>query len=209
MKLAIFGATGRTGLPLVRQALKAGHDVVGLVRNPAKMSIQHPHLTLVQGDVLNESDVEKVVQGADAVISVLGQEKGSPANLQTAGIHNIIVAMKKYGVSRLVSLTGAGVDAPQDQPKLINHIIKFALKTMAAQVLKDGAQHVEEIRASGLDWVVVRGPMLNEGPHTGKYRVGWVGVNTGARISREDVADFLLKQVTDTRYLQQMPMISD
>lgn len=209
MKLAIFGATGRTGRPLIQQALESGYDVVVLVRSPAKLSLQHPQLTVVQGDSMKPVDVEKVVQGSNAVISVLGQSKASPRDLQTVSIQNIVVAMQKFGVRRLVSLTGAGVAAPQDQPKLVNHLIKLALKTLSGHVLRDGELHAEVIKQSGLDWVIVRGPMLTEGPHTGKYRVGWVGVNTSARISRADVADFLLKQVIDTSYLQQLPMISD
>ncbi len=209
MKLAIFGATGRTGKPLLEQALKDGYEVVALVRNPSKLAIQNPSLTVVQGDVTSQADVDKVVQGSDAVISVIGQTKESPRDLQTVAINHIIAAMNKYGVTRLVSLTGAGVDDPHDRPRFANHLIKFALKRMSGHVLKDAENHAEAMKKSNLDWVIVRGPMLNEGPYTGKYRIGWVGVNTGSRISRADLADFLLKQATDTTYLHQAPMISD
>ncbi len=209
MKLAIFGATGRTGIPLVQQALDAGHTVVALARTPGKLPIRLDRLTVIQGDVTNATDVEKTVQGSDAVISVLGHAKNSPKDMQTVGIKNIIAAMEKYDVKRLVSLTGAGTDAPQDQPKLVNHLIKFALKTLSGEVLKDAVNHTDVIRNSKLDWVIVRVPRLNEGPHTGKYRIGWVGVNTGTRISRADVADFLLKQASDRTYLHQAPMISE
>jgi putative NADH-flavin reductase len=209
MELAVFGASGRTGRPLVQQALDAGHDVIALVRTPSTFPVKHERLTVVQGDAMNAADVDKVVQGADAVLSVLGQSKNSPKNLQTVAIKNIIAAMEKYGITRLVSLTGAGVDAPQDKPKFINHVIKFALKTLQGAVLADAEQHLQVLQASNLDWVVVRGPMLTEGSYTGKYRVGWVGVNTGTRISRADVADFMLKQVTDNSFIHQAPMISD
>ena len=209
MKLAVFGATGKTGKQLVEQALKAGHEVTVLVRTPSKLTLQSPKLTVVQGDVLNQVGVDKVVQGSDAVISVIGQTKGSPQDTQTVAISNIIAAMNKYGVKRLVSLTGAGVDDPHDRPKFANHLIKLALKLMAGHVLQDAVNHAEVIHKSNLDWVIVRGPRLNEGPYTGKYRVGWVGVNTSARISRADLADFILKQTTDTTYLRQAPMVSD
>lgn len=209
MKLAIFGATGRTGKPLVEQALKAGHEVVVLVRTPSKLIIQHPKLTVLQGDAMNPADVDKVVQGSDAVISVLGQSKDSPRDMQTVAITNMIAAMNKYGIKRLVSLTGAGVDDPRDRPKFANHLIKLALKMMSGHVLKDAENHADAIRKSDLDWVIVRGPMLTDGPHTGNYRVGWVGVNTGARLSRANLADFILKQTTDTTYLRQAPMVSD
>lgn len=208
MKLAIFGATGRTGKPLVEQALKAGHEVVALVRTPSKLTVQTP-IRVVQGDVLNSTDVDKVVQGSDAVISVIGQSKDSPHDMQTVAITNIIDAMNKYGVKRLVSLTGAGVDDSHDRPKFANHLIKMALKMMSGHLLKDAENHAEAIRKSDVDWVIVRGPRLTDGPFTGNYRVGWVGVNTGARLSRANLADFILKQTTDTTYLRQAPMVSD
>jgi len=209
MKLAIFGASGRTGRPLVQQALDARHTITALVRTPTTFPIQHERLTIVQGDAMDPATVEKVVQGADAVLSVLGQTKNSPKDMQTVATKNIIAAMQKFGITRFVSLTGAGVDAPEDQPKLINHVIKFALKTMSGAVLKDAEQHATVLRNSDINWTIVRGPRLTEGLHTGKYRVGWVGVNTGTRISRADIADFMLKQVSDTTYLRKAPMISD
>src|SRR5690348_2739695 len=209
MKLAIFGATGRTGKPLLEQALQAGHEVVALVRTPSKLTIQHPKLTVIQGNAMNPADVDRVVQGSDAVISVIGQTKGSPRDTMTVAITNIIAAMNKYGVKRLVSLTGGGVDDPHDRPRFANHMIKLALKLMSGHVLKDAENHAEAIRKSNLGWVIVRGPMLNDGPYTGNYRVGWVGVNTGARDARADLADFILKQTTDTTDLRQSPMVSD
>ena len=117
MKLAVFGATGRTGKPLVEQALQAGHEVMALVRTPAKLALQSPRLTVVQGDVMNQAVVDKVVQGSDALISVIGQTKESPRNVQTVAITHIITAMNNYGIKRLVSLAGAGVDDPHDRLK--------------------------------------------------------------------------------------------
>ncbi len=208
MKLAIFGATGRTGRPLVERALAEGHDVVALARTPAKLPLADARLTVVQGDATDPAAVENVVRGADAVISVIGQAKGSPHDLQTAATRTIVNAMRAHGVKRLVSLTGAGVDAPQDRPTLMNHAIKLALKTLSGHVLRDAVGHVAIIQGSGLEWIIVRAPMLTEGARVGSYRVGWVGVNTGARIARADLADFLLKEVTDTTYLRQLPMVS-
>lgn len=208
MKLTIFGASGRTGRPLVEQALAAGHTVTALVRDPSRLPIKGAGLSVVKGDVLRAEDVERAVAGADVVLSALGQVRGSPKDLLTAATRNIVAAMQKHGVRRLISLTGAGVPAPQDEPKLINHLIKFALVTLSGDVLRDAEAHAEIIRRSDLEWVIVRGPMLTEGERTGQYRVGWVGVNTGPRIPRGDVADFMLKQVDSPAYLRQAPMVS-
>src|SRR5689334_228722 len=141
MRLAVFGATGRTGKPLVEQALQAGHEVVALVRTPSKLAIQHPKLTVIQGDAMNPVNVDDTVQGSDAVISVIGQAKGAPRDTQTVAITNIIAAMNKYGIKRLVSLTGAGVDDRRDRPKFVHHLIKTALKLLSGHVLKDAENH--------------------------------------------------------------------
>jgi putative NADH-flavin reductase len=209
MRLVIFGASGRTGIPLVQQALDSGHEVVAFVRNPSKMPIQHERLTMVQGDAMSPDDVERAVIGGDVVLNVLGHAKNTPRNLMTVSAQHIVTAMKKHGVKRLITLTGAGVGAPEDQPKPINHVIKFLLKTISPAVLADSEQYVEVVKDSGLDWVVVRVPTLTEGARTGSYRVGWVGVNTGPRISRADVADFMLTLTQNgDKYLRKMPMVS-
>lgn len=124
--------------------------------------------------------------------------------MHTIATCNIIAAMKKYGVKRLVSLTGAGLPALRDSAKLADRLITLALKTLSGDVLQDALGHAALIQQSSPDWVIVRGPMLGDGPLTGKYHIGWVGVDTSSRISRGDVADFLLKQTTDNTCPRQM-----
>lgn len=209
MKITIFGASGKTGIPLTEQALAAGHTVTAFVRDPNKLPIQHANLTVVKGDAADAAAVVRAVEGADVVMSALGPTPTAPKGIHTLATRNIIVAMKQYGVRRLISLTGAGVAAPEDQPKLINHIIKFALKTLAGDVLKDGEGHARVIQSSDLDWVIVRGPRLQDGPHTGKIKVGWVGVGTGTTLNRPDLADFMLQQISSDAYLRKMPAISN
>ena len=209
MKLAIFGATGKTGKPLVEQALAQGHEVTALVRTPAKLPLESDHLTLIQGDALDPDDVERTVNGADAVLSALGHAKGSPDNLQTAATKYILTAMKGRGVKRFVSLTGAGVEDPNDAPKLADKVIRFLLKTFAGDVLEDAKNHAEVLRRNrDIDWVMVRGPRLTKGQHTGNYRVGYVGKNSSTQISHADTADFMLSQVTDDTYVHQAPVVS-
>ncbi len=209
MKLAIFGAAGRTGIPLVQQALEGGNDVVALVRTPSKLTIKNERLTVVQGDVTNLADVERVVQGADAVLSVLGHVKGSAPDILTHAIRNILTAMDKYDVRRVVSMAGASATVPQDKPKLVNRLIKLITQMETGSLLQDAGQQIKLLQNSDVDWVVVRAPILTNGPHRGTYRVGWTGVNTGIWVSRADIADFMLKQVTDTTYLRQAPLVSD
>ncbi len=212
MKIAVFGATGRTGIPLVQQALAQGHQVQALVRTPAKMTVQHPNLQVIQGTVQDAAKVEETIQGVEVVISALGHEGNSPKiqpDMHTIAAQNIVSTMKRLGVKRIITLTGAGVAFEKDEPKLFNHAIKFLLKTLSPAVLKDSEGHINVIRQSGLDWVVVRVPVLNENPPLGKIRVGYVGKGTGAKITRADVATFMLQQVTATTYVHDAPMISN
>ena len=210
MKIVIFGASGRTGLPLVQQALAAGHQVVAFVRDPSKLGSAHQNLTVVQGDVMSATAVANAVStDTDAVISVLAPVKGSPPDLLPIAVEHIVSAMRQRGVKRLIYMTGAGIEAPEDKPQFINHVIKFALKTLAAGVLAQSRLAVENVQASGLDWTIVRGPVLNDNPHSGRYKVGWVGVNTGPRLSRADAADFILTQLADSTYMRKAPMLSN
>jgi putative NADH-flavin reductase len=208
MRIAIFGASGRTGRPLVEQALAAGHEVRALVRDPSKLRIRHKRLAVIRGDVLDSAKVEKTIAGTDAVLGALGQTKGSTSEVQTQGTENIVAKVERHGVRRLVSLMGVGVRDPRNEPKLADRAVTFLLRRLQPNVLEDGVRHAEVIKTSGLEWVIVRGPRLTEGPKKGEYRVGMVGKNSETRISRADLTEFMLGQLTVDTHLRQMPVVS-
>jgi putative NADH-flavin reductase len=209
MKIAIFGATGKVGRHLVDQALQRGDEVTVFVRDTSKLTTQRQErLKVVQGDVLDPKDVEQAVVGTDAVLSTIGHTKTSSKDVLTEGIKNIVAAMNKHGVRRLISLTGAGVRDPKDEPKLVDRIIGSLLELVQRDLLEDSIGQARVIKESDLEWVIVRAPVLNEGEKKGEYRIGYVGKESGTRLSRADVADFMLKQTTDDTYLHQAPVIS-
>jgi putative NADH-flavin reductase len=208
MKLTIFGATGRTGRQLLTQALEAGHEVTAFVRDPSKLDITHSRLHVKRGDISDAKAVEDAINGQDAVLSALGPARGGPKDVMGAAARNIVAAMKSAGVRRLVTLTGAGVVQPGDAPKLFNRFMSLMLNTFAKDILTDSAEHARIVRDSGLDWTVVRVPMLTDGPRKGTYRVGMVGIDDGPRISRADVAEFMLKQLGPDAKPQTSPVIS-
>jgi putative NADH-flavin reductase len=207
--LALFGITGRTGLPLAEMLLQAGYKLKALARNPDKLTLKHPNLTVIRGDVLQYEDVRRTVEGTDAVISVIGPTKDSPPLMQTNGTRNIVKAMEQSGIRRIISMTGGGVAAPPDQPKTPDKLIKLLMKLVAKKALEDGTNHAEVLKNSRLDWTVVRGPRLTNGPLTHQYRVGWVGVNASTSASRKDIAHFIIKELEEGKYLRQMPFISN
>jgi putative NADH-flavin reductase len=208
MKIVVFGAAGGTGSEIVRQALAAGHQVTAFVRTPAKISLQHPNLSLFQGDAMDADAVERAIAGQEAVISAIGPSRPPTPGMMETAARNIVAAMHKHGLRRLISTTGAGVRHPQDRPKLSDHVIMGLLTLLAGAVLRDSAANVEVLRSSGLDWTIVRFPRLTNGPRTGKYRIGYVGKDSGSQLSRADAADFVLRELAEGKYSGQMPVLS-
>jgi putative NADH-flavin reductase len=210
MRITVFGATGGTGRRLVEQAIAEGNEVVAYVRNPSKLDMENEHLTVVQGELTDEELIEKAVKGVDAVISLLGPRGGSKSKPLTHGIQNIIAAMKKQGVRRLVITSTLSVKDPNDLPDFKTKSLVNIVKVTMHDAYEDIVSTAETVRNSDLDWTIVRLSMLNNKPKSGKVRAGYVGRgDVGTWISRADVADFMLKQVQDTKYLRQAPAITN
>jgi uncharacterized protein YbjT (DUF2867 family) len=210
MRITVFGATGGTGRRLVEQAIAEGNEVVAYVRNPSKLDMENEHLTVVQGELTDEELIEKAVKGVDAVISLLGPRGGSKSKPLTHGIQNIIAAMKKQGVRRLVITSTLSAKDPNDLPDFKTKSLVNLVKVTMHDAYEDIVSTAETVRNSDLDWTIVRLTMLNNKPKSGKVRAGYVGRgDVGTWISRADVADFMLKQVQDTKYLRQAPAITN
>ena len=206
--IALFGGSGRVGRLVLSQALDAGYTVRSLARSAASIDATSPHLTVIEGNVLDAKAVETTIDGADVVISVVGNVKGAPATVQAEGTANMIAAMKQHGLTRIVSLSGGGLPFEKDKPKLPDRIIRRIMRLTVPDVLDDAIAHHRLLEGSGLDWTIVRGPVLTDGPLTSKYRVGWVGIDAGLKIGRADLAQFILKQVSDESYRSQLPFVS-
>jgi len=209
MKITIFGASGRTGQHLVRQALERGYTVNAFARSPEKLDAHGEDLAVVQGDVQDAAAVSRAVAGADAVISVLGPTENKPTFVVTQGTQNILEAMQEHGVERLVISAGAGVADPKDEPKLFNRAINLLLKLVSRWVYEDMQRTVAAVRNSQVKWTVVRVPMLTDDEPTGEVKAGYVGAGMGIRLSRADMASFMLEQVESEQYLHQAPAISN
>ncbi len=208
MKIIVFGASRGVGINVVEQALQAGHIVTAFVRSPETFKLQHANLTVFKGDAMDASAVEQAIAGQEAVISALGPTRPPVPHMMETSAKNIVAGMKKHGVKRLVSTTGAGVRQPEDQPKFIDHFIGFLLNVLAKDVVLDSAANVRVIQSSDLDWTVVRYPRLVDGERKGIYRVGYIGKDSGTQITRADGADFVLKELVEKKWLQKLPVVS-
>jgi putative NADH-flavin reductase len=208
-KIALFGGSGQTGQQFLNLALSKGYQVKALVRNPDAFTIKHHNLEIIKGDVLNNKDVDLTVSGCSIVVSLFGHVKDSPEWLQTNGTKNIIAAMKRERIVKIISLSGGGLPFPQqDKPKFADKLIRFIMSVAVPKVLNDAIAHHKVLEESNLKWIIVRGPRLTNDAPKGTYRVGWVGVNASTKIARADLADFLVKQITDESFIGQMPFVS-
>jgi putative NADH-flavin reductase len=199
MKLIIFGATGGTGRQCVDQAFAQGHQVTVFVRQPAALTVQHPDLTIIQGDITDQDAVRRAIPSHDVVISALGT-RGGPAVLPE-GTRNILDAMQEADIRRSlwVSSFGAG-DSLQQMGWLSQTLI---VKGLLRQAIQEKNAQEQIILASGGDWIIARPGGLTDGPLTGTYRVTGPGDKVGRpSISRADVADFMLKNLADDRYVR-------
>jgi putative NADH-flavin reductase len=208
LTLAVLGASGRTGRLLVEEAIAAGHEVRAFVRDRSRLPLEHDRLTVIEGDAYADENVGRAVEGADAVLSALGRGEDSPEDLLTMAGEHIVGAMEAHDVERFVTLVGAGVRHEDDDVSLGGRLVVGAMKVIARETLTDARSHVAAVRASDLEWTVVRPPRLVDGDHTGEYRTGALTLGPRERISRADLAEFMLDCVEDERYVRELPMVS-
>jgi len=205
-RVLIVGATGGTGRALVAQALERGYAVTALARDPAKLKTVHPQLKVVQGDVLDTEAVELAVRYQQAVLCALGHKQYfKPTRILSQGTANILQAMETLGVRRFVCETSLGIG--DSTGRLGLYYTFFVIPLILPFYYWDKTRQERLIAASDADWVIVRPGALNNGAKRGRYRHGarvgnylWT-----VRISRADVAAFMLDQLESDGYLRNAP----
>jgi putative NADH-flavin reductase len=207
MKIAIFGATGGTGREIVKQAIEQGHEITVLVRNPQNLSIHDKKLNIITGDVLNKEDAVRTIQGNEAILVALGVKPPSKAKVVGPGTKNIIEAMKAHNVKRLIVESAMFMD---DVVRKNSFLISLLTKTFMKGLYADKLVQESAVRESGLEWVIVRPVGLTSGSKTEKYRFGENLPLKGMfpTISRADVADFMLKQLSSNDNLHKAILVA-
>ena len=202
MRILVFGASGATGKLVVQQALAANHDVTAFVRDPAKLTVTHANLRIVQGDVGDAARVNGAVANQDAVISTLGVAtplKHDPVVVR--GVRNVITSMQQQGVRRFIYLSFIGVEESRSAAGFVlRHIAQLPLRREIA----DHESKEALVKESTLDWTIVRAPKLTNAARTGKFRSGVDIVATSMlpTLPRADVADFLVSQASDATFVK-------
>jgi putative NADH-flavin reductase len=205
MKILVLGATGSVGKHLVAQALEAGYEVRALVRDAARAPAAKG-LEVVPGDALQAADVEAALAGCEAVIYSLGAPAGKATTLFSETTRVLIAAMRKAGVQRLIAITGIGAGDSKGHGGWFYEWFIFPLFTSKLYADKDVQEKL--IRESGLDWTIVRPASFTDGPRGGALRATDVleGV-TIRKISRADVAAFVLEELRTGRWRGRTPLV--
>jgi putative NADH-flavin reductase len=208
MKLAIIGASRGIGLELLKAALEEGHEVTALLRNPGKLNVGDPGLNVIKGDILDFNSVKEVVNGQDAICVCIGiPPTRKLVTVFSIGTQNVINAIGQESSQKLIVITGIGAGESKGHggflyDKVFNPLL---LKTIYAD--KDLSEST--LKSSHVNWMIIRPGFLTNGSRTGKYRVldDLKGVKAG-KISRADVADFILKELREPKHFGKTPLLT-
>jgi len=209
MKILVIGATGGTGREIVKQALRAGHEVTAIVREQPQSEEMLNGAKLVVGDARDKEALRRALAGQDAVADSLGSSMSGPfkeVHLFSESTKALIEAMQAENVRRLICITGIGAGDSQGHGGfLYDH---FVQPVLLRGVYEDKNRQEELIQASGLDWIIVRPAMLSDGePAGGTLAITDLSDFHGGSIRRADVAAFVVEQMTSNEWLHKHPLI--
>jgi putative NADH-flavin reductase len=205
MKICVFGGSGRTGKLLIAQALEQDFEVTGLLRNPGKLDLRHAKLNIIRGDVFDPEAVSTAIQGCHAVLSALGASSLGKTDLYSKSMKNIVSGMEANSVKRLLCIAAVGIERDPGIPLLGRLIMGLVL----GNILADMQRMQQEIESSYLEWTILWPPMLTNGQMSGKYRIE-IGraVPKGSRISRADLAHFMVRNIDNAAYFKKKVAIA-
>lgn len=199
MRVIIFGSTGRTGKYLIQYALEKGYDVTAFARLPDAISIHHPRLNIFQGDATRQQDVDAAfASGQNAVLFAVGTDLGQ-TNLRQTAMNNIISAMQKFQVRRLIGIGGMGI-LQESEDKMIFEDPEFPVEYIP--VSRDHYAAWQALLRSELDFTFICPPNIPDGPFTGKYIVQESYPPDGKfLIDTADLAHFMVEELAEPRFI--------
>lgn len=210
MNIVVFGAAGGIGKNVVTQALARGWNVTAFVRRPEALGVTHPALTVVKGDVHDAAAVSAAIEGKDAVISSLGAPDRK-SKVRSVGTENIVAAMKRHGVRRVIAVSAIGVGDSREQARRSSFFFgRIILPLFLSEPFADMDRMEGVLRQSSLDWTVVRPTGLHDAQSRaggGEIRATVDGSVVGSRIPRAGVAAFMIDELVSVAHLHAMPSI--
>ncbi len=208
LKIIVFGATGSIGLLTVVKLLENGHSVTAFARNPDALNLEHPNLKRAAGDVTNPADVYLATGGCEAATITLGSGRARSGRVRSEGTKQIIDAMQRYGVKRLVCQTTLGAGDSWNNLNFFWKRIMFG--ALLRPVFEDHERQEQLVKASDLDWTIVRPSAFTNAKPKGALKVDISPDQRGLalKISRTEVADFLITSITESWLLHRVVGLS-
>ncbi|HEY4653767.1 MAG TPA: NAD(P)H-binding protein [Cyclobacteriaceae bacterium] len=206
MKIILFGASRGTGLYAARLAAEFGHEVTAVARtiSPAQFGngaaqAGHAGIRVIHGDVLKPSTFENEIPGKDVVISSIGVSNTRPTTLYSRGTTNIIAAMLKYNVPRLICVSGVGVEVTPGMSLPMKALTKFLVQPLLRNNFQDLLKMEHVVKQSDLNWTIVRAPRLTNGRQVERYRYAAKDyLRNPLTISRSDLAHFIVTNIDNS-----------
>jgi putative NADH-flavin reductase len=202
LKIIVFGANGGIGKQCVIQALANGHQVTAVLRNPSKLTLTHPNLKIIEGNVNHRLTFSKCLTNQDAVISAIGISGGlgsdKPTDLYSQGAVNILQEMKTAGITRAFFISASAVETSPVIPFFYRLISKYIIQKLLKHMYADLLAMEKIVKSSNSNYIIVRPPQLTDKPLTGSYRIAVNNyLKDCLKISRADVAHFMLNNITN------------
>ncbi|MEU5639640.1 NAD(P)-dependent oxidoreductase [Streptomyces milbemycinicus] len=198
MRITVFGATGGTGQHLVNQALETGHHITAVARNPARLQqADHPRLAVVKAGLQHLEAITEAVKGQDAVVSTLGPRGKDDITVCSDGARAIITAMRATDSRRLIVVTASGHIVDEGDGPFTRGMVKPMLRRFLRDGFADFARTDQAVKASGLDWTIMRPPRLTDGRRRAYRTATDRNVRGGITIARADLADAILTAAAD------------
>ncbi|WP_406675097.1 SDR family oxidoreductase [Nonomuraea sp. N2-4H] len=199
MKITVFGATGGSGIQLVRQGLDRGHEVTAVVRDPARLPAElRERADVVVADVMDPDAVTPAVAGRDAVLSAMGPHGNGPTTVCSGSIRSILTAMEHAGARRLLMVSAAGLESDAGDGLVTRYVLKPIVQRVFRHSYADLARAERLLRDSDTDWTIVRPARLTDAAAPGRYRTARdLSVRGGHTTTRADLADCMLTLIDD------------
>lgn len=209
IKVAVIGGMGKAGKYLVAQLIKQGYSCKLLLRNPETFYIKNPLLEIIKGDVQNLDDIHTLIDDCDAVISALGGGRQLTSNsIFSQSTTNIIQVMTELNLKRYIVLTGLNVDTEWDKKGVKTKFATDWMYTNYPLTTANKQLEYELLKASNLDWTLVRLPMIEQTEERFEVVIGLEDC-LGDKISSTNLADFLISQIADSQYIKTSPFVSN
>ncbi len=205
MNITVFGASGSVGQLVVKRLLDDGHTVTVFVHKSSTY-VATEQLKIIKSDVHNAAFVESAVRGSDAIISTLGSWHTPVKDILSAAMSAVIPAMQKEGIKRVVSLTGSAAWAPGDSISLGNKLSHKVFSFIAPDIIRDSETHLTLLADSGLDWTVIRSPIMKDSD-SDDYVLNRTLPGNLEKVSRQAVAKAIVDQLNDTNFIKQAPHV--